>query len=110
LSSLLTLNQILTVTKKEQPQNSLLDKKATKDKETQDKRQTQETIEEKPRRQRIMFVPLPVPLVFQRTAPDFSAWRLKSPLPLRSGNSGKRNLYLLLVNNVENSFTFPLQY
>ncbi|XP_051519798.1 POU domain, class 2, transcription factor 2 [Myxocyprinus asiaticus] len=31
-----------------------------------------------------MFVPLPVPLVFQRTAPDFSAWRLKSPLPLRS--------------------------
>ncbi|XP_043092164.1 POU domain, class 2, transcription factor 2 isoform X3 [Puntigrus tetrazona] len=34
-----------------------------------------------------MFVPLPVPLVFQRTAPDFSAWRLKSPLPLRSGNS-----------------------
>ncbi|KAL1255058.1 hypothetical protein QQF64_013119 [Cirrhinus molitorella] len=35
-----------------------------------------------------MFVPLPVPLVFQRTAPDFSAWRLKSPLPLRSGNSG----------------------
>ncbi|XP_052441351.1 POU domain, class 2, transcription factor 2 isoform X3 [Carassius gibelio] len=34
-----------------------------------------------------MFVPLPVPLVFQRTAPDFGAWRLKSPLPLRSGNS-----------------------
>uniref|UniRef100_A0A9J7ZS33 POU domain protein n=2 Tax=Cyprinus carpio TaxID=7962 RepID=A0A9J7ZS33_CYPCA len=34
-----------------------------------------------------MFVPLPVPLVFQRTAPDFSAWRLKSPLPLRSGDS-----------------------
>ncbi|XP_051992465.1 POU domain, class 2, transcription factor 2 [Xyrauchen texanus] len=37
-----------------------------------------------------MFVPLPVPLVFQRTAPDFSAWRLKSPLPLRSGNSDNR--------------------
>uniref|UniRef100_A0A8C1XB44 POU domain protein n=1 Tax=Cyprinus carpio TaxID=7962 RepID=A0A8C1XB44_CYPCA len=37
-----------------------------------------------------MFVPLPVPLVFQRTAPDFSAWRLKSPLPLRSGNSDIR--------------------
>ncbi|XP_051526621.1 POU domain, class 2, transcription factor 2-like [Myxocyprinus asiaticus] len=37
-----------------------------------------------------MFVPLPVPLVFQRSAPDFSAWRLKSPLPLRSGNSDIR--------------------
>ncbi|XP_065142566.1 POU domain, class 2, transcription factor 2 isoform X2 [Paramisgurnus dabryanus] len=37
-----------------------------------------------------MFVPLPVPLVFQRTAPDFGAWRLKSPLPLRSGNSDIR--------------------
>ncbi|KAA0710046.1 hypothetical protein E1301_Tti018283 [Triplophysa tibetana] len=35
-----------------------------------------------------MFVPLPVPLVFQRTAPDFGAWRLKSPLQLRSSNSG----------------------
>ncbi|XP_028819524.1 POU domain, class 2, transcription factor 2 isoform X2 [Denticeps clupeoides] len=33
-----------------------------------------------------MFVPLPVPLVFQRTASDFSAWRLKSPLALRSSN------------------------
>ncbi|XP_026872092.1 POU domain, class 2, transcription factor 2 [Electrophorus electricus] len=33
-----------------------------------------------------MFVPLPVPLVFQRTAPDFSAWRLKSPLALRSSS------------------------
>lgn len=54
-----------------------------------------------------MFVPLPVPLVFQRTAPDFSAWRLKSPLPLRSGDSGKRSLYLPLVN-VGNSFSlFP---
>ncbi|XP_028327174.1 POU domain, class 2, transcription factor 2 isoform X1 [Gouania willdenowi] len=31
-----------------------------------------------------MFVPLPVPFVFQRTAPDLSAWRLKSPLALRS--------------------------
>lgn len=35
-----------------------------------------------------MFVPLPVPFVFQRTAPDLNAWRLKSPLALRS-NSGK---------------------
>ncbi|KAF3692109.1 POU domain, class 2, transcription factor 2 [Channa argus] len=34
-----------------------------------------------------MFVPLPVPFVFQRTAPDLNAWRLKSPLALRS-NSG----------------------
>ncbi|XP_076863939.1 POU domain, class 2, transcription factor 2 [Brachyhypopomus gauderio] len=33
-----------------------------------------------------MFVPLPVPLVFQRTAPDFGAWRLKSPLALRSNS------------------------
>ncbi|KAK1805406.1 hypothetical protein P4O66_019719 [Electrophorus voltai] len=40
-----------------------------------------------------MFVPLPVPLVFQRTAPDFSAWRLKSPLALRS-SSGKTLLLL----------------
>ncbi|KAM4630183.1 uncharacterized protein pou2f2a [Polymixia lowei] len=31
-----------------------------------------------------MFVPLPVPFVFQRTASDFSAWRLKSPLAARS--------------------------
>lgn len=31
-----------------------------------------------------MFVPLPVPFVFQRTAPDLNAWRLKSPLALRS--------------------------
>eukprot|EP00064_Thunnus_orientalis_P022745 superscaffoldBa00007950_g22961 len=35
-----------------------------------------------------MFVPLPVPFVFQRTAPDLNAWRLKSPLALRS-SSGK---------------------
>ena len=35
-----------------------------------------------------MFVPLPVPFVFQRSAPDLNAWRLKSPLALRS-NSGK---------------------
>ncbi|XP_076157103.1 POU domain, class 2, transcription factor 2 [Alosa pseudoharengus] len=33
-----------------------------------------------------MFVPLPVPFVFQRTASDFSAWRLKSPLALRSNS------------------------
>lgn len=113
LSSLLKLyisNQILTITKKKPPQNTVyLTKKATKEKETQDKRQIQETIEEKPRRQRIMFVPLPVPLVFQRTAPDFSAWRLKSPLPLRSGNSGKRYLYFPLVN-VDNSFSFFPHY
>ncbi|KAF6730511.1 POU domain, class 2, transcription factor 2 [Oryzias melastigma] len=31
-----------------------------------------------------MFVPLPVPFVFQRTASDFSAWRLKSSLAPRS--------------------------
>nr|XP_057903888.1 POU domain, class 2, transcription factor 2 [Doryrhamphus excisus] len=31
-----------------------------------------------------MFVPLPVPFVFQRTASDFSAWRLKSSLAARS--------------------------
>ncbi|XP_015233358.1 PREDICTED: POU domain, class 2, transcription factor 2-like isoform X1 [Cyprinodon variegatus] len=31
-----------------------------------------------------MFVPLPVPFVFQRTASDFSAWRLKSSLVPRS--------------------------
>lgn len=35
-----------------------------------------------------MFVPLPVPFVFQRATPDLNAWRLKSPLALRS-NSGK---------------------
>ncbi|XP_068614786.1 POU domain, class 2, transcription factor 2 [Brachionichthys hirsutus] len=33
-----------------------------------------------------MFVPLPVPFVFQRTAPDLSAWRLKAPPALRSGS------------------------
>lgn len=42
-----------------------------------------------------MFVPLPVPFVFQRTAPDLNAWRLKSPLALRS-NSGKTFFPLLL--------------
>ncbi|XP_037549684.1 POU domain, class 2, transcription factor 1 [Nematolebias whitei] len=31
-----------------------------------------------------MFVPLPVPFVFQRTASDFSAWRLKSSLAPRT--------------------------
>ncbi|XP_041963845.1 POU domain, class 2, transcription factor 2 isoform X2 [Alosa sapidissima] len=31
-----------------------------------------------------MFVPLPVPLVFQRAASDLSAWRLKSPPASRS--------------------------
>lgn len=44
--------------------------------------------ERSPSRRKIMFVPLPVPFVFQRAAPDLSAWRLKSPLALRS-NSGK---------------------
>lgn len=39
-----------------------------------------------------MFVPLPVPFVFQRTAPDLNAWRLKSPLALRS-NSGKTSFF-----------------
>lgn len=34
-------------------------------------------------RQRTMFVPLPVPFVFQRSASDFSAWRLKSSLAPR---------------------------
>ncbi|XP_034030317.1 POU domain, class 2, transcription factor 2 isoform X3 [Thalassophryne amazonica] len=33
-----------------------------------------------------MFVPLPVPFVFQRTAPDLTTWRLKSPLALRSNS------------------------
>ncbi|XP_076008844.1 POU domain, class 2, transcription factor 2 isoform X2 [Genypterus blacodes] len=33
-----------------------------------------------------MFVPLPVPFVFQRTAADLNAWRLKSPLALRSNS------------------------
>ncbi|XP_060936697.1 POU class 2 homeobox 2a [Limanda limanda] len=33
-----------------------------------------------------MFVPLPVPFVFQRSAPDLNAWRLKSPLALRSNS------------------------
>ncbi|KAM6968184.1 POU domain, class 2, transcription factor 2 isoform 2-T2 [Aplochiton taeniatus] len=33
-----------------------------------------------------MFVPLPVPFVFQRTAPDLNAWRLKSPLSPRSNS------------------------
>ncbi|CAF97801.1 unnamed protein product [Tetraodon nigroviridis] len=37
-------------------------------------------------RRKIMFVPLPVPFVFQRTAPDLNAWRLKSPLALRSSS------------------------
>lgn len=41
-----------------------------------------------------MFVPLPVPFVFQRTAPELNAWRLKSPLALRS-NSGKISFFLL---------------
>ncbi|KAK2844787.1 hypothetical protein Q5P01_011446 [Channa striata] len=36
---------------------------------------------------KIMFVPLPVPFVFQRTAPDLNAWRLKSPLALRSNSA-----------------------
>ncbi|MEQ2160605.1 hypothetical protein GOODEAATRI_001008 [Goodea atripinnis] len=44
-----------------------------------------------------MFVPLPVPFVFQRTAPDLSAWRLKSPLALRS-NSGKTFYCYYLLN------------
>ena len=42
-----------------------------------------------------MFVPLPVPFVFQRTAPDLNAWRLKSPLALRS-NSGKTSFFFFL--------------
>ncbi|XP_029307565.1 POU domain, class 2, transcription factor 2 isoform X2 [Cottoperca gobio] len=33
-----------------------------------------------------MFVPLPVPFVFQRTAADLNAWGLKSPLALRSNS------------------------
>ncbi|XP_061803503.1 POU domain, class 2, transcription factor 2 [Nerophis lumbriciformis] len=37
-----------------------------------------------------MFVPLPVPFVFQRAAPaDLSAWRLKSPLALRSNSDAR---------------------
>ncbi|CAB1333944.1 unnamed protein product, partial [Coregonus sp. 'balchen'] len=34
-----------------------------------------------------MFVPLPVPFMFQRTAPDLNAWRLKSALALRSDSA-----------------------
>ncbi|XP_036411504.1 POU domain, class 2, transcription factor 2-like [Megalops cyprinoides] len=33
-----------------------------------------------------MFVPLPVPFVFQRTVPDLNAWCLKSSLALRSNS------------------------
>ncbi|XP_033979889.1 LOW QUALITY PROTEIN: POU domain, class 2, transcription factor 2 [Trematomus bernacchii] len=33
-----------------------------------------------------MFVPLPVPFVFQRSAADLAAWRLKSPQALRSNS------------------------
>ncbi|XP_039208090.1 POU domain, class 2, transcription factor 2 isoform X4 [Crotalus tigris] len=33
-----------------------------------------------------MFIPLPVPLVFQRSAGPEHGWRLKSPLALRSAN------------------------
>ncbi|XP_049587475.1 POU domain, class 2, transcription factor 2 isoform X5 [Syngnathus scovelli] len=36
-----------------------------------------------------MFVPLPVPFVFQRAAPDLSAWRLKSSLALRSNSDSR---------------------
>ncbi|XP_058260292.1 POU domain, class 2, transcription factor 2 isoform X2 [Hemibagrus wyckioides] len=36
-----------------------------------------------------MFVPLPVPLVLQRAAPDL--WRLKAPLPLRSTHDIRMN-------------------
>ncbi|XP_070767994.1 POU domain, class 2, transcription factor 2 isoform X1 [Enoplosus armatus] len=46
-----------------------------------------------------MFVPLPVPFVFQRTAPDLNAWRLKSPLALRS-NSDIRMSKALEVEKV----------
>lgn len=48
-------------------------------------------------RRKIMFVPLPVPFVFQRTAPDLNAWRLKSPLALRS-NSGKTFLFVCVLS------------
>lgn len=44
-----------------------------------------------------MFVPLPVPFVFQRTTPDLNAWRLKSPLALRS-NSGKTFFLFTLLH------------
>ncbi|XP_051776856.1 POU domain, class 2, transcription factor 2 isoform X9 [Erpetoichthys calabaricus] len=33
-----------------------------------------------------MFVPLPVPFVFQRASSEVAAWRLKSPLSLRAAN------------------------
>ncbi|TNN81698.1 hypothetical protein EYF80_008144 [Liparis tanakae] len=39
-----------------------------------------------------MFVPLPVPFVFQRTAPDLNAWRLKSPLAPRSNSDTQQLL------------------
>lgn len=44
-----------------------------------------------------MFVPLPVPFMFQRTAPDLNAWRLKSPLALRS-DSGKTFSVILAMS------------
>lgn len=40
-----------------------------------------------------MFVPLPVPLVLQRAAPDL--WRLKAPLPLRSTHGKSLSLHTL---------------
>lgn len=53
-----------------------------------------------------MFVPLPVPFVFQRTASDFSAWRLKSPLALRS-SSGKTFAYPAMVVSLAGLLYIP---
>lgn len=52
--------------------------------QTTDKERSQSETERPSDRQRTMFVPLPVPFVFQRSASDFSAWRLKSSLAPRS--------------------------
>ncbi|KAL1259303.1 hypothetical protein QQF64_009880 [Cirrhinus molitorella] len=52
-----------------------------------------------------MFVPLPVPFVLPRTASDLHAWRLKSPLALRS-HSGKaffQSNHPLFSSNSESS-------
>lgn len=59
-------------------------KKKTKVPETDEDKRSQSKTQRPSERQRTMFVPLPVPFVFQRSASDFSAWRLKSSLAPRS--------------------------
>ncbi|XP_014009159.2 POU domain, class 2, transcription factor 2 isoform X14 [Salmo salar] len=50
-----------------------------------------------------MFVPLPVPFMFQRTAPDLNAWRLKSPLALRSDSEIRMSKPVEVENTVADS-------